>query len=55
MNTRDKDTLRPQPPITDAVKADVLRRRETYERDKKTARSWEEIFAEQRSKVAGPR
>lgn len=55
MNTRDKTPLQPIPPITDAVTAEVLRRRATFERDKRTARPWPEILAEQRRKVVGPR
>ena len=55
MNTREKAPLQPEPPITDAVKAEVLRRRATFERDKKTARPWPEILAQQRRKIAGPR
>lgn len=55
MNTREKTSLQLEPPITDAVKAEVLRRRATFERDKKTARPWPEILAEQRRKVAGLR
>ena len=55
MNTRDKSPLHPELPITDAVKAEVLRRRATLEQDRKSARPWPEILAEQRRKVAGPR
>jgi Putative addiction module component len=54
-NDAPLDDLAPEPPITDAVRAEVLRRRTTYEQDKKTARPWSEVYAELRQKLAGPR
>ena len=57
MNTRDKPRLEPEPlaepPISPDVLAEVLRRRATYERDKKAARPWSEILADQLRKHAG--
>jgi len=54
MNTRDRSPLRPELPITDAVKAEVLRRREALEQHRESARPWPQILAEQRRKLAGP-
>ena len=56
MNSPDrKADLQPEPPITEAIKAEVLRRRAAYARDGKPGRPWDEILAEQRRKLAGPR
>jgi hypothetical protein len=56
VNTRENTDLKdPEPPVTDAVKAEVLRRRATFDQDKKTARPWSDIYAELLRKYASDR
>ena len=55
MNTREKSSLRPESPVTEAVKAEVLRRRATLEQDKKTARPAQDVLADLRHKYTGSR
>ena len=55
MNTREKSSLRPEPPVTEAVKAEVLRRRATLDQNKKTARPAQDVLADLRHKYTGSR